>query len=123
MLYQIHHYPADLIDVVRLPGGRRILIRPVLPQDEDTALTALSRLAATGGLSLGDGTRFAGMFRAHGLLVPVWDLPVDAEAAHWEGPVGEFAQRYERALAVAGDLDVGERRARQGLLGRQLTLR
>jgi acetyltransferase len=35
MLYQIHHYPADLIDVVRLAGGRRVVIRPVLPQDAD----------------------------------------------------------------------------------------
>jgi acetyltransferase len=33
MLYQIHRYPADLIDVVRL-AGRRVVIRPVLPQDE-----------------------------------------------------------------------------------------
>ncbi len=35
MLYQIHRYPADLIDVVRLAGGRRVVIRPVLPQDAD----------------------------------------------------------------------------------------
>jgi acetyltransferase len=34
MLYQIHHYPAELIDVVQLPGGQRVVIRPVLPQDE-----------------------------------------------------------------------------------------
>jgi len=38
MIYQIHRYPADLIDVVRLVGGQRVVIRPVLPQDE--ALTA-----------------------------------------------------------------------------------
>lgn len=35
MIYQIHRYPADLIDVVRLGGGARVVIRPVLPQDED----------------------------------------------------------------------------------------
>jgi acetyltransferase len=35
MTYQIHHYPAELIDVVVLPGAERIVIRPVLPQDED----------------------------------------------------------------------------------------
>ena len=34
MLYQIHHYPADLIDVVHLSDGQRVVIRPVLPQDE-----------------------------------------------------------------------------------------
>ena len=34
MLYQIHHYPADLIDVLHLSDGQRVVIRPVLPQDE-----------------------------------------------------------------------------------------
>jgi acetyltransferase len=34
-VYQIHRYPAELIDVVRLAGGQRVVIRPVLPQDED----------------------------------------------------------------------------------------
>ena len=35
MLYQIHRYPADLIDVARLGDEQRVLIRPVLPQDEE----------------------------------------------------------------------------------------
>ena len=35
MIYQIHRYPAELIDVVFLSKGERIVIRPVLPQDED----------------------------------------------------------------------------------------
>ena len=34
MTYQIHRYPADLIDVVRLGDGERVVIRPVLPQDD-----------------------------------------------------------------------------------------
>jgi len=34
MIYQIHRYPAELIDVVSL-SAERIVIRPVLPQDED----------------------------------------------------------------------------------------
>jgi hypothetical protein len=72
---------------------------------------------------LGKDTKFAGMFRAHGLLVPVWDLPRAPDAADWEGPVGEFADRYARALAEQEPLDAAARRARQGLLGRQLTLR
>lgn len=105
----------------RLPGKAHV--RWVLPQAEDTALAALSRLAAGSGLTLGDGTRFAGMFRAHGLLVPVWDLPQDVAAADWETPVQEFAERYERALGVDGELDADGRRARQGLVGRQITLR
>jgi GNAT superfamily N-acetyltransferase len=34
MFYQIHRYPADLIDVLHLSGDQRVVIRPVLPQDE-----------------------------------------------------------------------------------------
>jgi acetyltransferase len=33
MTYTIHRYPAELIDVVHLVDGRRITLRPVLPQD------------------------------------------------------------------------------------------
>jgi acetyltransferase len=46
MLYQIHRYPADLIDVVRLPGGGRVLIRPVLPQDEELTSAFFGSLPA-----------------------------------------------------------------------------
>jgi hypothetical protein len=98
-------------------------VRWGLGDDEDTALTALSKVSRAGELGLGPGTKFAGMFRAHGLLVPVWDLPVDAEAASWEEPVADFARRYADAKATGPGLDADERRARQGLLGRQVALR
>jgi hypothetical protein len=98
-------------------------VRWVLREDEDPALAALSRLSAARELTLGEGTKFAGMFRAHGLLVPVWDLPPETPAESWEEPVRELAQRYAAALAGGTELDAAQRRARQGLLGRQLTLR
>ncbi len=98
-------------------------IRWVLTDPEDAALAALARLATAGALTLGEGTRFAGMFRAHGLLIPVWDLPVEAEATGWNDPLEDFAQRYRTALAAAEPLDGEQRRARQGLISRQLTLR
>ncbi|MEV4754057.1 DUF5926 family protein [Micromonospora sp. NPDC049559] len=98
-------------------------VRWVLPEDEDAALDALARLSAANELLLGEGTKFAGMFRAHGRLVPVWDLPREPEADRWEAPVAEFAKRYAEALAEAAPLDAAGRRAKQGLLGRQLTLR
>jgi len=53
-------------------------LRWVLPEDEEPLLDAMARLAPVGGLSLGAGTRYVGSFRAHGLLVPVWDLPQEA---------------------------------------------
>jgi len=98
-------------------------VRWVLPDDEDPALDALARLAAGDAIKLGDGTRFAGMFRAHSLLVPVWDLPHGTPAVEWDAPLAEFAKRYGEALTVTDPLTSAERRARQGLLGRQLTLR
>ena len=98
-------------------------VRWVLPEGEDPALDALARLSAAGELLLGEGTKFAGMFRAHGLLVPVWDIPGEAEAADWEAPLANFAKRYADTLADAAPLDAAARRAKQGLVGRQLTLR
>lgn len=98
-------------------------VRWVLPDPEDAALDALARLSAAGDLPLGDRTKFAGMFRAHGLLVPVWDIPGESDAADWEAPLGDFAKRYAGTLAETGPLDAAARRAKQGLVGRQLTLR
>jgi hypothetical protein len=98
-------------------------VRWVLPDDEDAALNALARLAGAGELLLGEGTKFAGMFRAHGRLVPVWDIPGGPEAAEWEAPLADFAKRYTDTLGDTTPLDAASRRAKQGLLGRQLTLR
>jgi hypothetical protein len=98
-------------------------VRWVLPEPEDTALDALARLSAAGELLLGDTTKFAGMFRAHGLLVPVWDIPGDPEAVEWEAPLADFAKRYADTLGAQEPLDAAARRAKQGLVGRQLTLR
>ena len=63
------------------------------------------------------------MFRAHGLLVPVWDIPGEPDATPWEAPLAEFAKRCADALADTAPLDAAARRSRQGLVGRQLTLR
>jgi Family of unknown function (DUF5926) len=98
-------------------------VRWVLAEPEDAALDALARLSATGDLLLGEGTKFAGMFRAHGLLVPVWDIPGESEATEWEAPLADFAKRYADTLGVDDPLDGAARRAKQGLVGRQLTLR
>jgi hypothetical protein len=102
---------------------QRAHLRWVLAEPEEVALPALARVSAVGGMKLDEQTRFAGMFRAHGLLVPVWDLPRDTPAGTWEEPLAAFAKRYAEALSVTGDLSPAERRARQGLVGRQLTLR
>src|SRR5688500_5070143 len=105
------------------PTDERAHLRWVRPEPEEELLDALARLRASGEILLGEGTRYAGAFRAHGLVVPVWDLPADTPAADWAAPAAEFQTRLEKALTVTTPLNADERRARAGLLSRQITLR
>jgi hypothetical protein len=97
-------------------------LRWVMPYPEEQLLDALARLHAAGGSSLGEGTRLVGSFRAHGLTVPVWDLPTGVTADDVEKPAAEFAERLATALASEAPLTPDERRARGGLTNRQVTL-
>lgn len=101
----------------------RAHLRWALPFDEEPALDALARLAAARELSLGEGTRYVGSFRAHGLLVPVWDLPHEMDADEVEAPAAALWERLQALVAEPRALSDDERRARSGLLSRQLTLR
>jgi len=98
-------------------------LRWVLPEDEEPLLDGLARLHVGGGLSLGPDTRYVGSFRAYGLLVPVWDLPPATGADELEEPAAALRARLDEALGTARPLSGDERRARSGLLSRQLTLR
>ncbi|MDP9466927.1 MAG: DUF5926 family protein, partial [Actinomycetota bacterium] len=103
--------------------GDKTHLRLVLPEAEDPLLDAMARLSVAGGLGLGPDSRYVGSFRAHGLLVPVWDLPGDREAEALEQPTAAFRARLDEELAGDRPLTGEERRARAGLLSRQLTLR
>ncbi len=96
-------------------------------EDEDAVVDALARLHAKreSALTLADGGegRFLGMFRAAGLVVPVWELPKGTEAADVETPAAELGERLDAALAVDAPLDANERRAKAGIVSRQVTLR
>lgn len=97
-------------------------LRWVMPYPEEKLLDALARLSAAGTAGLGEGTRLVGSFRAHGLTVPVWDLPSTMSAEDCEKPAAEFAERLTAALATDAPLTGDERRARGGLTNRQVTL-
>jgi hypothetical protein len=105
------------------PSAERAHLRWVRPEPEEPLLDALARLRAAEQLTLGEGTRYAGAFRALGLVVPVWDLPADTPAEDWVGPARGFQTRLEAALAETAPLTSDERRSRAGLLSRQVTLR
>ena len=77
----------------------------------------------TDGDRLSEDSRLVGSFRAHGLLVPVWDLPVGTGSDALEEPAAAFADRLEEALADSSTLSEGERSARSGLANRQITIR
>ena len=61
MHYTIQHYPTQLIDVIHLADGTRVVIRPVLPQD------AAPTQALVGSLS--DQSRY------QRFLAPIRELP------------------------------------------------
>ncbi|MPZ60723.1 MAG: topoisomerase II [Propionibacteriales bacterium] len=103
--------------------GTKEHLRWVMPHEEDTALNALARLHARGADALFEGSRLVGSFRAYGLLVPVWDLPVGTGAAAVEEPAAAFGERFGEAAATTGPLSADERSARAGLANRQLTIR
>jgi hypothetical protein len=103
-------------------AGDKAYLRWVRPEPEEQLLNALSRLGAAGSLNLGEGSKFAGSFRAHGLLVPVWDLDAESHSREWEKPVAELGERLTEALADK-PLTSDERRVRDGLIGRQVTIR
>lgn len=106
-------------------AGEKAHLRWVRPEPEEELLAALARLHARGELTLGEGSRYAGSFRAHGLLVPVWDLDRERHAREWTTAAEDLGTRLAEALSslATEPLTGTERRARDGLLGRQITIR
>ena len=103
--------------------GSKEHLRWVMPEPEDRLLDALARLHAAGKDVLVPDSRLVGMFRAHGLLAPVWDLEVGTGAEVLEEPAARFAADLAEALADESDLTTEQRAARSGLANRQVTIR
>jgi hypothetical protein len=122
---------SGLVQTVKLAGvesaywarfGAREFVRWAQPYDEQQVLDGLARLHAKRESGF-DDAKFVGYFRASGLVVPVWELARGTEAPEIEGPVGEFLPRFAAAVADRSPLDANARRARAGLVARQVTLR
>jgi hypothetical protein len=106
--------------------GEREYVRWVLPDDEAQVLDAFARLHAAAADTLpldhGEG-RLIGMFRAHGLLAPVWELPAGTGADAPHEPLVAVRERLMAQIARSEPLTAAERAARSGLANRQLTIR
>jgi hypothetical protein len=103
--------------------GTKEHLRWVMPEPEDQLLDALARLHVAGQDVIVEGARLVGMFRAHGLLCPVWDLPLGTGPEALEDPASTFKEHLDAALADSSDLTADERAARSGLANRQVTIR
>lgn len=103
--------------------GTKEHLRWVMPEPEDALLDALARLHAAGRDRLVPDGRLVGMFRAYGLLAPVWDLAVGTGPSVLDEPASAFARALAEALADTSPLSPDERAARSGLANRQVTLR
>jgi hypothetical protein len=102
--------------------GDKEFLRWAMPHDEQTMVDALARLHAARRSAIGDA-RFIGYFRAAGVVVPVWEPVPGTGAEALEKPAQEFLSRFDEALADTSPLDANARRARAGLVSRQVTLR
>lgn len=103
--------------------GNREYLRWVLPHDEDLVLDGFARLHAGRRERLVDGDRLIGMFRAHGLVAPVWDLPLGTGGEALQAPAADLVGALAEAMASTDPLTSEERAARAGLASRQLTIR
>ena len=103
--------------------GSKEHLRWAMPEPEGALLDALARLHAAGEDSIAEESKLVGMFRAHGLLVPVWDLPAGTGAGVLEEPVATLRKRLDEALGDPRELTSEERAVRSALANRQVTLR
>lgn len=104
-------------------AGAKEHLRWVLDADEDRVIDAVARLHARRESGIGEGTRYVGSFRAEGMTIPVWDLPKGFGPEGVEKEAKALAERFREALESTEPLTAMERRARGGIVARQVTLR
>lgn len=121
----------EIIETVPVPGVagmywcemNRNFVRYVSAVEENSLFDALARLHVRGQARLSEGSRFVGAFRACGLAIPVFELAEGETAEGVAAPAAAFVKALDEALAEKGALSAEERRAKQGLVSRQVTIR
>lgn len=121
----------DMVPTKEIPGTEYMywcqmnnnFVRYVLSVDEDALYTALGRLQAAGTAVMGENSKFVGAFRACGIGIPVFQVDPKLSAADLETPAKELIKNLEAALKDDSALTDEERRARAGIVSRQVTIR
>jgi len=103
--------------------GNRPYLRWALELDEEALLDALARLQAKRQAGVVEGAKYAGAFRALGIVIPVWELPKGTTADDLAEALPAYQKKLDQALTQTELLDAAERRARAGLVARSFTLR
>lgn len=103
--------------------GEKAHIRWVRDENEESVLRALARIAARGELKLGQETKFAGVFRTHGLVVPVWDLDPKRDYADYAADLEALDKLIVAELGNDEQLSADERRQLENIKSRQVTIR
>ncbi|WP_435299170.1 DUF5926 family protein [Timonella sp. A28] len=102
--------------------GAKEFLRWAMPYDEDAVINGIARLHAQRASSI-DGAKFLGAFRSCGIVIPVWELVRGSEVEDIEAAAAEFWTGLKAAIENTEPLDANERRARAGIISRQITLR
>jgi len=85
-------------------------------------LSALARIAARGELNLGEGTKFAGVFRTHGVVVPVFDLDPSVDAGAYESALAALDGQIQAEYGNDAALSAEERKQLDNIKSRQVTI-
>ncbi|MGM5595604.1 DUF5926 family protein [Corynebacterium glucuronolyticum] len=119
--YQVH---ADVDGTIFwVDAGDKAHIRWVRSDDEDTLLASLARAAAKDELHLGEGTKFAGVFRTHGILVPVFDLDPTVSHTEYDAELKRLNEFFAKDTSNTAQLTSEERRKMENIKSRQVTIR
>ena len=100
----------------------RTYVRRARSEGEDRVVDAMARLQAENANDLGGIGTFLGYFRAHGIIVPVWELTFGTQVDDVEEPIAAFGKRLDEALNTTEPMSTEARRVRSGIVSRQLTI-
>ena len=102
--------------------GSKVFLRWARAEDEDVVINAISTLQGKRAARIGNG-KFIGAFRTAGIVIPVWEFPRSATAQDIDAATQAFAPAFQDAIGQNAPLDADGRRARAGIVARQVTLR